>query len=115
MSFLIDGPWLYASGQTYGRLASEPVRDRSAKALGLATIATFWGVSIPLYLNQKWTEPIWRACRAKSGRDWMVNSGVSRFDAKSNSPRRHAIAAVIFATYPLWLIAGYRRGVAARR
>ena len=39
-------------------------------------MAVFWGVSIPLYLNRRWTRPLWRACRARSGRDWMINSGV---------------------------------------
>jgi hypothetical protein len=110
MSFLIDGPWLYANGEAYARLAIEPERSRNALKLGVATIAGFWGLSIPLYLNQRWTKPVWRACRAKSGRDWMVNSGVARFDADDISPRGHKIAAVIFATYPLWLWLGYRHG-----
>lgn len=110
MSFLIDGPWLYATGETYARLAPEETRDRNALKFGLATIATFWAVSIPLYLNQRWTKPIWKLCRAKSGRDWMINSGVLRVDAEKVGPRGHKIAAALFATYPLWLLLGFFQG-----
>lgn len=126
MSFLIDGPWLYATGNAYARLTrgsdSEPPAavpappggDRRALKRGAATIACFWGLSIPLYLNHRWTAPVWRACGAKSGRDWMVNSGVLRFDADRVSPRGHRVASVLFATYPLWLWLGYRNGLKKR-
>lgn len=110
MSFLIDAPWLYANGAAYARRTPEPTRERNAKKLGIATIAAFWGLSIPLYLNKKWTKPVWRVCGAKSGRDWMVNSGVAHFDAERISPRGHAVSALLFASYPLWLWLGYRRG-----
>jgi hypothetical protein len=73
-------------------------------------MAVFWGVSIPLYLNQRWTRPVWRLCRAQSGRDWMLNSGVLALDHKRPSTRTHVISAAIFATYPLWLWLGYRHG-----
>ena len=109
MSFLIDGPWLYANGRVLARVAPEPARHR----LAIATIAAFWGVSVPLYLDRGWTERLWRACRARSGRDWMLNSGVLRFDATHAGRRTHTIAAVLFATYPLWLWLGLRHG--ARR
>ncbi len=49
-------------------------------------------------------------CRAASGRDWMLNSGVFKFDWKAAGPRTHKISAAIFATYPLWLWLGIRRG-----
>jgi hypothetical protein len=103
MSFLIDGPWLYGNGRAIARATDDP------KPLAAATMAVFWGVSIPLYLNQRWTRPIWRACRAKSGRDWMINSGVLKVDADNVSTRGHAISAAIFATYPLWLWLGVRQ------
>ena len=103
MSFLIDGPWLYANGRAIAR-TSRPA------PLAAATMAVFWGVSIPLYLNRRWTRPIWRACRARSGRDWMINSGVLRVDAERAGPRTHALSAAILATYPLWLWLGIRHG-----
>jgi hypothetical protein len=107
MSFLIDPPWLYANGRAIA--AVEP-DDRRATALCVATMGVFWGVSIPLYLDQRWTRPIWRACRARSGRDWMLNSGVFKLDHRRPSRRTHAVSAAIFATYPLWLWLGYRHG-----
>jgi len=53
---------------------------------------------------------VWRLCRADSGRDWMLNSGVLKLDHKHPSTRTHAVSAAIFATYPLWLWLGYRHG-----
>jgi hypothetical protein len=103
MSFLIDPRWLYANGRALAR-TSRP------GPLAAGTIAVFWGVSIPLYLNRRWTRPLWRACRARSGRDWMLNSGVFKLDHERPSPRTHAVSATIFATYPLWLYLGYRHG-----
>jgi hypothetical protein len=105
VSFLIDPPWLYAGGRAIAAAAPD---DRAAAALGAATMGVFWGVSIPLYLDAGWTRPIWRACRARSGRDWMLNSGVLRLDHRRPSRRTHAISAAVFATYPLWLWLGYR-------
>ena len=104
MSFLIDGPWLYANGRAIARATDNPA------PLAAGTMAVFWGVSIPIYLNRRWTRPIWRACRASSGRDWMINSGVLKVDADKVRPRGHAISAAIFATYPLWLWLGLRHG-----
>ena len=115
MSFLIDGPWLYALGDAYGRREPEDAHPSQAAALGSATIATFWGLSVPLYLNRGWTKPVWRICRARSGRDWMVNSGVLKIDETRIGPRGHALSAAIFLTYPIWLVAGYSIGRRARR
>ena len=109
MSFLIDAPWLYANGRALAATAPES----RAPALGAATIAVFWGVSIPLYLNRPWTRPLWRACRARSGRDWMLNSGVLRLEHERAGTATHAVSALIFATYPLWLWLGWRAGRAS--
>jgi hypothetical protein len=105
VSFLVDGPWLYGTGRVYARTG-----DRTAAVLGAATIAGFWAVSVSLYLNRPWTWPIAKACRAQDGRDWMLNSGVLRIDHERAGPRTHAIAAALFATYPLCLWLGYRHG-----
>jgi hypothetical protein len=110
MSFLIDPPWLYATGELYARTAPEPLHGRTAAALGAATIAGFWATSISLYANRRWTRPIWRACRAQSGRDWMLNSGVLRLEHERPGRATHAVSALLFATYPVWLVVGYRRG-----
>ena len=110
MSFLIDPPWLYANGRAYARLAPEQTPPRTTAALGAATIAAFWAVSVSLYANRRWTRPIWRVCRAEDGRDWMLNSGVFRFDHRRPGRATHAASAALFATYPLWLWLGLRDG-----
>ncbi len=108
MSFLIDPPWLYATGCAYGR--TMPEQNKAATAVQTATIGAFLTTSISLYLDLPWTRPIWRACRAASGRDWMLNSGVLRLDWRRAGSRTHLISAALFATYPLWLRLGIRRG-----
>jgi hypothetical protein len=110
MSFLIDPPWLYASGRAYGAAAPESLQGPVAGALGAATMAAFWGTSISLYLDRPWTRPIWKACRARSGRDWMLNSGVFRFPYKRVGTGTHAVSAALFASYPVWLWLGHRHG-----
>ena len=105
MSFLIDPPWLYANGRALARVAPGHGRE-----LGAATIGAFWAVSISLYANRRWTRPIWRLCRAEDGRDWMLNSGVFRFDHRRPGRATHAASAALFATYPLWLWLGLRDG-----
>jgi hypothetical protein len=86
MSFLIDPPWLYATGRAYGRLMPEETPAA-----------------------RPWTRRIWEACHAQDGRDWMLNSGVLHLDRRRAGGRTHAISALIFATYPLWLRLGERR------
>ena len=108
MSFLIDPPWLYATGRTYARAAPEPWQGARGAALAAATMAGFWGTSVSLYLDRGWTRPIWRACRARSGRDWMLNSGVFRFPYGRVGTRTHAVSAALFASYPVWLWLGHR-------
>lgn len=113
MSFLIDPPWLYATGRAYGRLM--PEETPAARALSRATLGVFVATSVSLYFDRRWTGPIWRGCRAESGRDWMLNSGVLKLDHRRVSRRTHMISALIFATYPLWLWLGERDGRARRR
>lgn len=116
MSFLIDPALLYAGGKAYRRIAPAPPADAAAEApsgardaaVAVAFMTVFWGVSIGLYLNQGWTKPVWWICRARSGRDWMLNSGVFRFDDAHAGRRTHVVSALIFATYPLWLWLGMR-------
>ena len=93
MSFLIDPPWLYANGRAYAALAPERAQGRTAAAAGAATMAVFWGVSISLYLNRPWTRWIWRLCRARDGRDWMLNSGVLRLDQQRGRAGRRTRSA----------------------
>ncbi len=105
MSFLIDPALLYTHGRSYGQLTrSAPDRKRDA-AFGAATMAVFWGVSVPLYLDQRWTRPIWQACRARSGRDWMLNSGVTRLDWQGAGAATHMVAAGTLRHLPVLALA----------
>ncbi|HEY4895617.1 MAG TPA: hypothetical protein VII01_05970 [Solirubrobacteraceae bacterium] len=113
MSFLIDPPWLYTTGRAYGRLM--PEATPAERAVSSATLGVFLTTSISLYLSRRWTRPIWEACRAQDGRDWMLNSGVLQIDPRRAGRRTHAISALIFATYPIWLLLGERRGRRAVR
>lgn len=114
MSFLIDPPWLYANGRAYAAVAPEAAQGRTAAALGAATIAGFWAVSVSLYLDRPWTRPIWKACRARSGRDWMLNSGVLSLEHRRPGRATHFVSGLLFASYPLWLWLGWREGRRAR-
>jgi hypothetical protein len=114
MSFLIDPPWLYATGRTYGAVVPEERQGATAAALGAATMAVFYGVSVSLYLDKGWTKPIWKACRARSGRDWMLNSGVLKLPYKRVDTGTHLVSGAIFATYPVWLWLGHRHARRSR-
>jgi hypothetical protein len=107
VSFLIDPPWQVLNGAAIARVSPNRGVER---ALELAADALFFSVSIPLYMNAEWTEPIWKPTGAESGRDWMINSRVFRFEHRKVTWRTHAVAAAIFATYPLWLKLGLKLG-----
>ena len=111
MSFLIDPPLLYSGGRAYAMATrdQEPSARRDL-AVGATYMALFWGISVGLYLDWGWTKPVWKMCRAASGRDWMLNSGVFGFDWRNAGARTHKLSAAIFATYPLWLWLGIRHG-----
>jgi hypothetical protein len=112
-SFLLDPPMLVGSGFLAERLTRRLKPGRREAALGtlrIATITVFWVTSVSLYLNRPWTEWIWRMCRAQSGRDWMLNSGVFSFEHERPSAKVHALSAAILATYPAWFEAGVKAG-----
>ena len=111
-SFLIDGPWLLSIGWILGKIVNKLVDDEAQNQkvkwyLSVATIAMCYITSVALYLNMEWTRWIWEMCGAESGRDWMINSGVFNFDHENVSARGHALAGLLFLTYPLWLKAGF--------
>jgi hypothetical protein len=107
VSLLADPPLLFANGEAYARIAphSAPVGPAAA-----AAVALFWGVSIPLYLNARWTRPLWPLLPGRTGRDFMVNFPGLRVDTRRAGRRMHALAAAVFATYPLWFLAGVAHG-----
>jgi hypothetical protein len=104
MSFLTDPPWLYANG----RVIAQAVPPERRRPPALATIGVFVVTGISLSLDKGWTKPIWRLCRARSGRDRMLNSGVFKRDPDRAGTPTHAVSAAIFAAYPFWLWPGLR-------
>jgi hypothetical protein len=112
-SFLLDPPMLFSSGWLGAKIFARLPEDRREKALRslfFTTMGVFWGTSISLYCNLEWTRWIWELCHAESGRDWMINSGVFHFEHEKPSPKAHALAAAILATYPVWLKLGMKAG-----
>jgi hypothetical protein len=103
VSFLVDPPLLVGSGAMIERHAPS---ERSAETLSRILLAGFLVTSISLYLNLRWTRWIWKLCRAESGRDWMLNSGVLSLEHERPSLATHIASAVIFASYPAWLRLG---------
>lgn len=106
MSFLIDPPMLLACGAASNLLPGE--RQRRAARAGV--LAAFLGTSISLYLNGRSTRWLARLCRAQSGRDWMLNSGVTRFEHEHPPAAVHVLAVALFTAYPWWYRFGARLG-----
>src|SRR3954471_7839896 len=103
MSFVLDPPLLVASGAAIERLGRD---DATARRLGAATVATFVGVSLALYANAPGLRAIWGPFGARSGREFMLTSGLARVDERAMTPARHAAALSLFAAYPFWLALG---------
>ncbi len=109
MSFLIDPPLLVASGAAIERSATDP---RTARRLRIGTVATFVGVSLAVYANVPGLRRIWAPFGSRSGREFMLTSGLARVNERRMSAAQHAAALSLFLLYPLWLRLG---GALARR
>jgi len=105
MSFLVDPPLLVASGAVIERAAPD---DATARRLEAGVLGVFVVTSVSLYANARWTRWLARLCGARSGRDWMLNSGVFHFDDEKAGVPTHVVSAAIFCTYPLWIRLGRR-------
>ena len=109
MSFLLDPPLLIASGAAIERRAPD---EETARALGAATVATFIGVSLALYANAPRLGPLWKPFGSRSGREFMLTSGLAPINEDRLRWWQHLAALSLFAAYPAWLSLGRR---AARR
>jgi hypothetical protein len=108
LSFIIDPPLLV----TTGAAVEHAVTDRKlARALEVGTVATFVAVSLALYANAPGLRPIWAPFGARSGREFMLTSGLAEVDERAMRTRDHAAALAQFALYPLW----FRLGIMAAR
>ncbi|WP_046315874.1 hypothetical protein [Mycobacterium sp. UM_Kg1] len=106
MSFLLDPPMLVAAGVLIEREVDVAERDLAEAAV----LGTFFGASFGLYNNVPGLGIMWRPFGSRNGRDFMWNSGILRLRTESLGWRAHAVAAVLFATYPFFLKSGRRLG-----
>jgi hypothetical protein len=112
VSFTLDPPLLVASGAAIEAVAGAD--EATARRLRAATTALFVGVSLALYANAPGLERIWRASGARSGREFMLTSGLARIEEQRITAGRHAAALSLFALYPLWTRLGSALVRAAR-
>lgn len=104
MSFLLDPPLLVGAGAV---IESKVKDDKLKLLLETSTVAMFIGTSVSLYLEKPHVKWLWKICGAKSGRDWMLNSGVFNFSYDNDDDvMTHLISGAIFATYPFWIRLG---------
>jgi hypothetical protein len=73
-------------------------------------VGVFIGVSLALYANAPGLGPLWRPFGARSGREFMLTSGLAPVNEHAITPSQHALALSLFALYPLWLRLGARLG-----
>lgn len=100
MSFLIDPPLLVASGAAIEAAAGGD--EAQARRLRGGVVALFVGVSLALYANLPGLGRIWRPFDSRSGREFMLTSGLARVDERQMTPQHHVAALSLFLLYPLW-------------
>lgn len=110
MSFLLDPPILIGSGAAIERLGLD---ERAARRLQEGALVVVVGTSLALYANAPGLRFIWGPFGARSGREFMLTSGLAPVEEDAIPPLRHLAALSLFALYPLWLRLG--RELAARR
>lgn len=109
MSFLLDPPLLVASGAAIERVVEDPERQAALEA---GTVALVAGVSLALYANAPGLRGLWSRFGSRSGREFMLSSGLAPVDEDALRTRHHLAANSLFALYPLWIRLGR---LAARR
>jgi hypothetical protein len=106
MSFLLDPPMLVASGVLIERAVPERRRDLAEAA----TMGTFIGISLALYLEAPGLGAFWKPFGSRNGRDFMLNSGVFHINTAGVGWKTDVVSAAIYSTYPLFLKLGRRLG-----
>lgn len=104
MSFLLDPPLLVASGAVAERVLGDD--ERNLRIARVASIASFVGISAALYANAEPISSRWPKLGARSGREFMLSSGLAEVDESSITPAQHVAALSLFALYPLWFRLG---------
>lgn len=109
MSLLVEPLALLIDGEMYARLP-ESAQGGAAKAMGGLSSAANLAVGIGTYLEHPWAKPLWKSSRAKSGPDYMLGWPLFHGKRRRRTARTDALAAVIFASYPLWWWLGWDHG-----
>jgi hypothetical protein len=104
MSFAIDPPLLVVSGAAIEVVAGED--EESTRRLRSGVVALFVVVSLALYANVPGLGRLWRPFGSRSGREFMLTSGLARVDERRIAPAQHAGALSLFLLYPLWIRLG---------
>lgn len=104
MSFVIDPPLLVASGAAIEAVAGED--ETTARRLRGGVVALFVVVSLALYANVPGLGRLWRPFGSRSGREFMLTSGLARVDERRIAARQHAGALSLLLLYPLWIRLG---------
>lgn len=114
-SFLLDPFLLFIAGIIVAYLTARSAENFFSRrkiiwALGAVVMAIFWGIGVSLYFNLPAISWVWKIVGARSGTDWMINSGIFRFDFINLPVVTGVIAGFLFALYPLWLSLGVKCG-----
>jgi hypothetical protein len=110
MSFTVDPILLLADGEAFARTLPESAQGGAAKLAGGLTVGAVLGAGIGSYLDADWAKPLWKPFRAKNGTDFMLAWPFAHGKRRTRSARTDAIAAAVFATYPLWWWLGWDHG-----
>lgn len=100
MSFVLDPPLLVASGAAIEAAAGDD--EETARRLRGGVVGLFVVVSLALYANAPGLGRLWRPFGSRSGREFMLTSGIAPVDERRIGPARHAAALSLFLLYPLW-------------
>jgi hypothetical protein len=110
MSFTADPVLLFAAGELYARLLPESAQGGMATAAGAIKVGAFEVAGVASYLDAGWTRPLWKPFGAKTGTDFMVAWPWAHGKKRGRSPRTDAVAALVFASYPLFWWLGWDHG-----
>jgi hypothetical protein len=110
MSFFADPVLLLADGEAHARALPESAQGGAAKVAGGAAVVATLVAGIGSYLDADWARPLWKPFGAKTGTDFMLAWPFAHGKRRRRTPRTDAIAALVFATYPLWWWLGWDHG-----
>lgn len=100
MSFLLDPPLLVGCGAAAQAIAGDS--PRQSDVIRAVTVGSFLGISLALYANVEPVARRWPLLGARSGREFMITSGLAHIDERKMTTLQHAAALSLFTLYPAW-------------